>query len=151
MYPRLILIHPINHQRTTPPHIINALIRQLLHARRLYNDIEPILIILLQLRPLRLGVLTVQLDVLVPALELLGEVHLDSLVGGDGDAGGAVEFEELSKDETSWAGAENEDFDTDGWSEFVEAMDGTGGGFEESGFFIGEVVNFVEFVLLAGG
>ena len=59
----------------------------------------------------------------------------------------AVEFEELREDQTCWACAEEEDVETDLGVEFIEAMDGTCGGFEESGFFVGEVVDLVALLL----
>lgn len=149
MHKRRLVIHPVNHQRPAPPYIVDALVRDLLHARRLDHDVEPVRVVLLQLLPLRGGVRAVELHVHVPAGELLRDVHLDALVRGDGDAVCAVELEELREDEPGRACAEHEDVDADGRGELVEPVHGAGGGLEERGFFVGEVVDFVDFVLFA--
>jgi hypothetical protein len=95
-------------------------------------------------------VLPVQLDILITAFELLRKVHLDALVGGDDDTGGTVEFEELCEDETCGSCAEDEAFDPDGRRELVEAVDGASSWLQQRSLFVGEVVDFVEFVLFAG-
>lgn len=59
----------------------------------------------------------------------------------------AVEFEELGEDESCWAGAEEEDVDADLGVEFIEAVDGTCGGFEEGRFFGGKVMDLVALLL----
>lgn len=46
MYHRLVLIHAVNHDSAAPPHIIDAVLGELLHARRLHDDIEPIRVVL---------------------------------------------------------------------------------------------------------
>jgi hypothetical protein len=146
---RLVLINTINHQRSAPPHVVDTLICQLLHPRGLHDYIKPIWVILLQLLPLCVGILPIQLNILVSRVELFGDIHLDTLVRCNDDPGGAVKLEELRKDKPGRASTKEEDFDADWRGEFVEAVDGTSSGFEEGGFFIGEVVDFVELFLLA--
>ena len=58
----------------------------------------------------------------------------------------------MGEDEACWSGAEEEDFEAGGgcggWEggfEFVEAVEGAGGGFDEGCFYVGEVVDFVDF------
>jgi hypothetical protein len=54
----------------------------------------------------------------------------------------------LREDETSRAGAHEQNFDTDAGVEFVKTMNSASGGFEESRFLISKVLNLVELLLL---
>lgn len=110
---RLVLVHAVDHECSTTPDIVDALIRQFLHSRCLHNDIKPILVIVFQLLPLRFRVLPIQLNVLVTGVELLGNIHLDALVGCDDHPRCTVQLEELGEDETCGTGTENEDFNSD--------------------------------------
>lgn len=93
MYHRLVLIHAVNHDSAAPPHIVDAILRKLLHARRLHDDVEPIRVVLPELIPLRLRVLPVELDVLVARIKLPRDIHLDAFICGDHDAVRTVQFE----------------------------------------------------------
>ena len=138
----LILINAINHQRPTPPHIIDALIRHLLHPRCFNHYIKSMRILLSQLLPLRPWIFTIQLDVLIRRIQILCDVHLDSLVCDNYDSRGAIELKELCEDEPCWASTEEEGFDPYSWVELVQPMDSTRGRFKECRFFIGEIADF---------
>lgn len=150
MHPRLVLVDSVEHQCASTPHVVDALISQLLHTGCFYDDVEPVWVVILELLPLRLGVLPVELDVLVTGVKVLGDIHLDALVRGDDDAGGAVKFEELCEDQTGGSSTEEENFDSDRGVKLVESVDGTCGRFKEGGILVTEVMDFVELLLLAG-
>lgn len=147
----LVLVDAVNHQRTAPPDIIDTLVRQCLHTRRFDNDIKPIRVVVLQLLPLWPWVLPVQLDILITSIQLLSDVHLNTLVRGDDHARSAVELEQLGKNQAGWAGAEQQNFYADRRREFVETVNSTSGGLKEGRIFIGKVLNFVQLLLLTEG
>lgn len=149
MHQGLVLVHAIDHQRTAPSNVVDAIVSQLLYTSSFDHDVEPIRVVVLEFLPLRVGVLAVELDVLVARVEIFRDIHLDALVCRDDDAGGAVELEELRQDEPGRAGAEQEHLNSDGGVELVEPMDGTCRRLEEGRLFVGEVVDLVEFFLLA--
>lgn len=149
MHQGLIFVNTVDHQRAAPSNEVDAIVGQLLHTSSLNHDIKPVRVVVLQFLPLRIGALAVELDVLVTRVEVFGDVHLDALVRCNHDAGGAVELEELGQDEPSWAGPEHEHFDSDGGVELVESVDGACRRFKEGRLFIGEIVDLVEFFLLA--
>jgi hypothetical protein len=145
----LVLVYAIYHQGSTSPHIVDALIRKLLYAGGLHNDIKAVWVIVLEFLPLRIGVLAVKLDVFIPCIQALRNVHLDTFVSGNHDAGGTVLLKKLCEDETSWASAQKEDFDANARAELVESMNCACSRLKKSGLFIGEVVDLVKFLLLA--
>lgn len=147
---RLVLVDTVDHERAAAADVVDALLCELLDAGGLDDDVEPVRVGLLELLPLRAGVLPVELDVLVRGVQLLGDVHLDALVRGDDDAVRAVQLEQLGEDEARGARAEEEGLDADGRVELVEAVQSTGGGLEKSGFLVGEVVDLVALLLVAG-
>jgi hypothetical protein len=149
VYLRLVLVDAIDHERAAAADVVDALLRELLDAGGLDDDVEPVRVVLLQLLPLRAGVLPVELDVVVRGVQLPRDVHLDALVRGDHDAVRAVQLEQLREDEPRGAGAEQEDLDADGRVELVEAVQGTCGGLEKGRFFVGEVVDLVALLLVA--
>lgn len=139
----LVGVDTVDHESSTPTNIVDRLVRQLLDTSGFNNDIEPVRVVLLQLRPLSLGVLPVELDVLVSGINLLGDVHLDALVGNEDDPRGTVELEKLGEDKARGASTKHENFDTNWGVELVETMDGACGGLEEGSFLIGEVIDLV--------
>ena len=88
----LILVHTINHDGSSSPNIVDALLCELLHSSRLDNDIESIRIIFLQLLPLGSRVLPIEFDVFIASLELFRDIHLDTFVSGNSDFMCSVEF-----------------------------------------------------------
>jgi hypothetical protein len=67
------------------------------HRERAAPRIAPLTrVLLLDLLPLGLCVLPVQVDVRVGSVELAGEVHLETLVGGDGDVAGTADLRVVS-------------------------------------------------------
>ena len=115
MYQGFVLIHTINHQRSSTSHIIDAFIRKLLNSSGLNNHIKSIRIVVLELLPLRLGGFPIQLDVLIAGVELFRDVHLDALVSCDDDAGSSIELEQLREDQPRWSSPEEENFDSNWW------------------------------------
>lgn len=149
MHLRLVLVDTVDHEGAAATDVVDALLRKLLDARGLDDDVEAVRVVLLQLLPLRAGVLAVELDVLVAGVELLRDVHLHTLVCGDDDAVCAVQLEQLRKNETRWARTEEEDFDADWRVELVEAVQRACGGFEKRGLLVREVVDLVALLLVA--
>ena len=123
MHQRLVLVYAVDHQSSTPPDIVDAVIRQLLHSSGLHDDVEAIWVILLEFLPLRVGVLAVKLEVFITGIEFFCDIHLDTLVGRNHDAGCTVLLEKLCKDETSWACAQKKDFDANTRVELVQSVD----------------------------
>lgn len=149
MHTCLVFIDTVNHQGSSPPDIVDTLISQLFHSSSFDNDIKPVWVILFELSPLCFRVLPVKLNIFVPCLEVLCDVHLDALIGSNDHSGSAVQFKELGEDETSGACAKEENFDADWRAQLVETMDGTGGGFKEGRFFVSKIVDLVHFLLWA--
>jgi len=133
MHTRIVFIDTVNHQRSSPPDIVDTLIGQLFHTSSFDDDIKPVWVILFELSPLRLRVLPVKLNIFVSCLKVLCDVHLDALIGSNDHSGSAVQFKELSEDEAGGACAKEENFDADWRVQLVETMDGTGGGFRGGG------------------
>ena len=143
---RLVLVHTVDHNRTTTTNVVDTVLGDLLHSRSLDDDVEPVWVVLLELLPLRTRVLSVELDVLVASVQFLCNVHLDTLVGGDDDSGCPVEFQQLSEDKTGGSSAQEKDVDANRGVELVQSVNGAGSGLKESGFFVCEVVDLVAFV-----
>jgi hypothetical protein len=115
----------------------------------IYHDVKPIRVLLLQLLPLRLGVLPVQLDILVPCLELPRDLRFDALVRRDDHPRRAVQLEQLREDEARGARAEDQRLDADAGVELVHAVNGTRGGLGERGLLVREVVDLVDLLCSA--
>jgi len=145
---RLVLVNPIDHQRSSPPHIINTLVGQFLHSGGFHNNVKTVRVVLLQLLPLGAWVLPIQLDVFIRRVKLLGDIHFDAFIGGDDDTEGSVQLEQLSEDETCWAGAKEEDINPNWRVELIKAVDGACGWFEQSGLFICEILDLVQLLLV---
>lgn len=146
----LVLVHAVDHDSSASPDVVDALLSKLLNTRRLDDNIESIWVVLLKLLPLRARVLPVQLDVLVSRVQLLRNIHLDTLVSSNNHAVSAVELQQLRENKTSRTSAEQKDVNADGRVELVQSVDGASGGFKEGGFLIGEVVDLVALLLVAG-
>jgi hypothetical protein len=143
-------------------------IGQFLHPSSLNDDIKSVWVVLLEFLPLRLWVLPIELDVFISRFQILRNIHFDALVSSNDDSRSAVQLEELGEDETSWASAEEEDcklkfnvcftsrgdwkhvvtFNSNRWVQFVQPMNGTRSRLQEGGFLVGEVVDFVQLLLL---
>lgn len=146
---RLVLIHAVDHNRAAAPHVVDALLCDLLHTRRLHDNVKPIRIVLPQLLPLRVRVLPVELDVLVTRIQLLRDVHLDALVRRDDDLVRAVELEQLRENQPCGSGPEEEHVNADRRVELVQPVDRASCGLEERRLFVGEIVNLVALILWA--
>lgn len=140
----LLLINAIVDELATPRTKINRLLQHSRTPRSLDNNIKAIRILLLERRPLLARILTVELDVLVSAVELLGKVHLGALVGCDDGVLAAVVLEQLRQTQTCGTGADEKDAGADVRAYAVHAVDGAGSGFEEGRFFPGEVREWEE-------
>lgn len=149
MHKRLVFIHTINHQGSSPPDIVNALIRQLLHARGFNDDIETVRVVLLELVPLCLRVLPVKFNIFVSGLEIFCNVHLDALIGSNDHSSSTIQFEELSKDKTRRTRAEEKNFNADLRVQLIEAMDSASGRLEKGRILVRKVLDLVHFLLWA--
>jgi hypothetical protein len=139
--PILVRIDAINHQFSSSPNIMDGILQDLHAARRLHHDIKAIRIFRLDLLEHRLRVRSAQGDVFVGGIEALGEVDLETLGGGDDDVAPAVLTQHLREDEAGGAGAEHEDRGTHLGGDLVKAVGGAGGGLQEGGVDVGEVLN----------
>lgn len=149
MYERLVLVNTIKHERPTPTDIIDRFVRKLLNAGRLNDNIKAIRVVLLELFPLRAWVLTVELNIRVPAFEIFRDIHLDTLVRRDRDMDGAVELKQLRENETRRTCAEDKGLEADGWVELVKSMQRARRGFQERRLLVGHVFYLVELLLFA--
>ena len=95
-----VVVHTVDQDRPAPTDVVDAVLRHLLHTGGLDDDVEAVRVVLLELLPLRAGVLAVELDVLVAGEELLRDVHLYSFVGGNDDAVSTVQLQQLSENQT---------------------------------------------------
>jgi hypothetical protein len=145
----LVFINAIDHQRSSATHIVDRVIGKLLHPSSLNDHIKPIRIVLLELLPLRLGLFSVQLDILVRRVELLRNVHLDALIRSDDDTRCPIQLEQLRQDQARRASAEEQHLDPNGRVELVQPMDRTRGRFQEGRFLICKIVDLVQFLLVA--
>lgn len=145
---RRVGVHAVDHESTAAADVVDAVLRELLDTGGLDNHVEPVRVVLLQLLPLRPRVLPVELDVLVRGVQLLGDVHLDALVGRDGNAVRAVQLKQLSEDQAGRTGAEEQHVDTDWRVELIETVDGACRGLEKRGLLIGKVVDLVALALV---
>ena len=146
---RFILIHTINHDGTASSHIVDTFLSQLLHASRLNNDVEAIRVVLLQLLPLGSRILSVELNVLVCCIQLLGNVHLDTFVRGNDDSVRSVELQQLSQDEASRPSAKQKNINANWGIEFVKTVNGACGRLKKRGFLICQIVDLIAFLLMA--
>ncbi len=149
MYASLVLIDTIDHQRTASANVVDAFVGQLLHAGRFDDDIKPIRVVVLELLPLRFGVLSVELNVLVGGIKIFSNVHLYALVGSDNDTGCAIELQELGEDQASGSSTQEKDLYADRRCELVETVNGTSRGLKQSRLFVGKIFDLVEFMLRA--
>lgn len=145
---RLVLVHAVDHDRSAAADVVYAVLRELLDTSGLDDDVKPVRVVLPQLLPLRGRVLPVELDVLVGGVQLLRDIHLDTLVRGDGDAVSAVQLQQLSEDQTGGTGAEQEHINAYWRVELVEAVNGTCRGLEKRGLLVGKVVDLVALALV---
>jgi hypothetical protein len=144
MHQCLVFVHAVDHQSSSPPDIVDAVVRQFFHSSSLHNDIKAVWVVLLEFLPLRFGVLAIKLDVFIACIEIFSDVHLDTFVSCDHDAGGTILLEELCKDKTRWPSTHQEDFDADAWVELVEPMNSARSWLKKGGLFISEVVDLVK-------
>ena len=77
MHSRGIVVHAVHHQGPAPTDVVDRVVRDLLIARRLHDYVEPIRVLFLQLRPLRVCIDTVELDVLVRGAERARDLRLE--------------------------------------------------------------------------
>lgn len=109
-----------------------------------YDDVKPVRVALLQGVPLWLGVLPIQLNIFVRAVQPLGCIHLDTLVGGYHDPGRAVDFEQLCENETRRTGAYDKGGDSCDGFESVNTTDSARSRLDQGGLLIGDVVDLVQ-------
>ena len=120
-------------------------------GRATHNHVKPIRVVLLELLPLRLRVRSVELDILVPCVQLACQFCLDALVRRDHDLGRPVELEELREDDAGGPGADDEGLHADLDVQPVQAVDGARGGLDERGLFIGDIIDLEDLASVAVG
>jgi hypothetical protein len=140
--PGLVGVNTVDHEGTSSSDVVDRSVDEGLDTGTLDNTVESVRVVLLDLLPLSLGLLTtspLEPDVLVTTVELFGNVHLHTVVSGNDDLGSTVQLEQLSHAETGGTGTEQEDLGSDLGLELVESVDGTRGGFEQGSLLVRDV------------
>lgn len=88
---------PVDDQLAAATDVVDGVLENLDGAGGLNDDVKAVGMVLLELGELRLGLLAGELDVVVCGVEAAGEVHLQTLRGGDGDVATTVMTHKLSK------------------------------------------------------
>lgn len=107
----------------------------------LNDDVKSVRVVLLDLLKLGRRVGPGELDVNICGIQLLGQLHLQSLRGSNDDMGSTVMAEELGEAETSRSGTEHQNRGTELGSNLLESMSSARGWLKESGIDVGEIVN----------
>jgi len=140
--PSLVGVNTVDHEGTSSSDVIDRSVDEGFNTSALDDAVETVRVILLDLLPLSLGLLstsTLEPDVLVTTVELFSNIHLHTVVGGDDDLGSTVELEQLSHAETGGTGTEQEDLGSDLGLELVESVNGARGGFEQGSLLVRDV------------
>lgn len=138
----VVVVDTVDHEGTTSSDVVNGSLGESLNTGALDNTVESVRVVLLELGPLLFSLLTtssLEPDVLVGAVELLGNVHLQTVVGSNDDLGSTVELEELSHTETGGTGTQQENLGTSLGLKLVDSVNGTTCGLEQSSLFVGDV------------
>lgn len=89
-----------------------------------------------------LAIAPVQINIHIRNVKLAGEVHFVATRSCQGEMGGTITAEELGQHETGSASAEDEDGGARRWGNAGKAVEGAGGGLDQSGIYGGEVLKF---------
>lgn len=138
----VVVVDTVDHEGTSSSDVVDGSLGESLNTGALDNTVESVRVVLLELGPLLFSLLTtssLEPDVLVGAVELLGNVHLQTVVGSNDDLGSAVELEKLSHTETGGTGTQQENLGTSLGLELVDSVNGTTCGLEQSSLFVGDV------------
>lgn len=138
----LVGIDTVHHEFTTAAAVVDSILEDLDATGGLNNNVEAIRVVGLQSFELSGRVLARESDIFISSIEALGKVHLQTLRSSNDDLAATVEFEHLSKDETSGASAKHQHGRTHLGSDPVKAVSGTRGRFKESCIDVGKVVDF---------
>lgn len=137
----LARVDTVHDQLATSSDIMDGILQDLDAPRRLNNNVETIGILGLDLLKHGLRVRSAQCHVLISGIEALGQIDLETLGSSNDDLTAAVLTQHLGEDEASGTGAEHEDRGTHFGGDFVETVGGAGGGLEEGGVDVGEVLD----------
>jgi hypothetical protein len=140
---RLILVHAVYHQCSPTAYIVYRLISQLFNSCGLNNDVKTIRVVFFELGPLGLRILSVEFNVLIRGIELLGNLRFDAFVCSECDLPCPIQFKQLSEDETGRSCTNQKDLDTNGCIQFIESMNGTCSRFKERRLFVRKIVDLV--------
>lgn len=121
--------------------VVDGILENLRGTSSLNDDIETVWVLILELLELNLWVLTAQLNVDIASAELLSKLHLETLGSCDNDMASTVLTEHLRKNKTCRTSTEHKNGGTELGRYLVETVSSAGGGLEEGGINIGEVVD----------
>lgn len=105
----LVGVNAIDDQFATSPAIIDGILQDLDASRRLDHNVESVGIVSFDLFEHRFRILSAQGHILIGGVEVLGQIHLEALGGGDDDVTAAVLSQHLGEDEAGGTGAKHED------------------------------------------
>jgi hypothetical protein len=140
---RLILVHAVYHQCPPTAHIVDRLVSQLFNSCGFNNDVKTVRVVFFELGPLGPWVLSVELNVLIRSIELLGNLRFNAFVCSECDLPCPIQFEQLGEDETGRSCTNQEDLDANGRIQFIESVNGTCSRFKKRCLFVGEIVDLV--------
>lgn len=143
-----VRVDAVDDKLATTTNVVDGVLEDLDGASSLNDDVEAVGVVALELGELGLGLGTRELDVVVGGIEALGQVHLQTGGGGNGDVAAAVVTHELGQHETGGTSAEHQDAGAEAGADLVKSVASARGGLDEGGIDIGQVVDLED---LTGG
>lgn len=143
----LVFVHAIDHQSSPPAYVVDCFVSYFFNSRSLDNDVKPVRIVFFELGPLAFRSLSIELDILVCSIELLGNVHFDTFVRSKCDFARSIQFEQLSEDETSGSSTNQENLNANRSIQLVQPVNGTCSRLEKGRLFVGEVMDLIKLML----
>lgn len=161
-------VDAVAHELAAAAHVVDGVLEHLGAARRLHHDVEAVRVVLLDLLPLRRGVLARQGDVRVGGVEALGELDLGALGGGNGQLGDTRvlpvsgyqqidsplllgsyhgHLQELSHHETSGTSSDQQGVGAGLGGDLLETVHGARSGLDQGGVDVADVVDLEELAL----
>lgn len=136
-----VRVHTINNKLTTTTAVVDGVLEDANAAGSLDDNVETVGVVSLQLSILRRRILAGQLDVLITGTQLLGNLHLQTNRGSNDNTAATVLAQHLGQHETSGTGTEDQSRGTHLGSNLIQAVGGAGGGLEEGGINIGQILD----------
>jgi hypothetical protein len=140
-------VDTVAHELATTADVVDRILEHLGAAGRLDDNVEAVRVVLLDLLPLGSGILAGQRDVEVSSVEALGQFHLLTLGGSDGQLGNTVEFEELREHETGGASANEKGVGAGLGGNLLKTVHGARGGLDEGGIDVAKVLDLEQATL----